>query len=89
MRTCPVANRSWLLPKTLKFLYIKFTGTELDRLIQSIMAVKRGEIYFVDLNPAKGKEQTGTRLVLVLFVDAINNLHLVCIEATPLSFLTQ
>ena len=41
------------------------------------MAVKRGEIYFVDLNPAKGKEQTGTRPVLVLSIDAINKLPLV------------
>ena len=36
------------------------------------MAIKRGEIYFVDLNPAKGEEQTGTRPVLVLSIDAIN-----------------
>ena len=41
------------------------------------MAVKRGEIYFVDLNPAKGKEQTGTRPVLILSIDAINKLPLV------------
>jgi|SRR3990167_733110 len=41
------------------------------------MAIKRGEIYFVDLNPAKGKEQTGTRPVLVLSIDAINKLPLV------------
>ena len=41
------------------------------------MAVKRGEISFVDLNPAKGKEQTGTRPVLVLSIDAINKLPLV------------
>ena len=41
------------------------------------MAVKRGEIYFVDLNPTKGNEQTGTRPVLVLSIDAINKLPLV------------
>ena len=41
------------------------------------MAVKSGEIYFVDLNPAKGKEQTGTRPVLILSIDAINKLPLV------------
>ena len=41
------------------------------------MAVKRGEIYFVDLNPVKGKEQTGIRPVLVLSIDAINKLPLV------------
>ena len=39
--------------------------------------IKRGEIYFVDLNPTKGREQSGRRPVLVLSVDAINNLPLV------------
>ena len=41
------------------------------------MAIHRGEIYFVDLNPVKGREQAGQRPVLVLSVDAINNLPLV------------
>ncbi len=41
------------------------------------MAVKRGEIYFVDLNPVKGKEQAGNRPVLVLSIDSINKLPLV------------
>jgi mRNA interferase MazF len=41
------------------------------------MSVKRGEIYFVDLNPVKGREQAGRRPVLVLSVDAINHLPLV------------
>jgi mRNA interferase MazF len=41
------------------------------------MAVKRGEIYFVNLNPVKGREQAGTRPVLVLSIDAINSLPLV------------
>lgn len=39
--------------------------------------IKRGEIYFVDLNPTKGREQSGNRPVLVLSVDAINKLPLV------------
>ncbi len=39
--------------------------------------MKRGGIYFVDLNPAKGREQSGRRPVLVLSVDDINNLPLV------------
>ncbi len=43
------------------------------------MSVKRGEIYFVDLNPVKGKEQAGNRLVLVLSIDSINKLPLVVI----------
>jgi mRNA interferase MazF len=41
------------------------------------MPVKRGEIYFVNLNPTKGREQSGTRPVLVLSADAINALPLV------------
>jgi mRNA interferase MazF len=41
------------------------------------MAIKRGEIYFVNLNPVKGREQAGHRPVLVLSVDAINKLPLV------------
>ncbi len=39
--------------------------------------IKRGEIYFVDLNPTKGREQSGRRPVLILSVDAINKLPLV------------
>jgi len=39
--------------------------------------IKRGEIYFVDLNPVKGREQSGNRPVLVLSVNSINNLPLV------------
>ena len=41
------------------------------------MSVKRGEIYFVDLNPIRGREQAGQRPVLVLSIDAINALPLV------------
>jgi mRNA interferase MazF len=41
------------------------------------MPVKRGEIYFVNLNPTKGREQAGTRPVLVLSADAVNALRLV------------
>jgi len=41
------------------------------------MAIQRGEIYFVNLNPVQGKEQSGTRPVLVLSIDAINRLPLV------------
>ena len=41
------------------------------------MAVQRGEIYFVNLNPVHGREQAGHRPVLVLSVDAINRLPLV------------
>ena len=39
--------------------------------------IKRGEIYFVDLNPVKGREQAGQRPVLVLSIDSINKLPLV------------
>ena len=41
------------------------------------MAVQRGEIYFVNLNPVKGREQAGHRPVLVLSIDTINKLPLV------------
>jgi mRNA interferase MazF len=30
------------------------------------MAVRRGEIYFVNLNPVQGREEAGRRPVLVL-----------------------
>ena len=39
--------------------------------------IKRGEIYFVDLDPTKGREQAGQRPVLVLSSDRINRLPLV------------
>lgn len=41
------------------------------------MTIKRGEIYFVNLNPIKGKEQSGLRPVLILSIDTINQLPLV------------
>src|SRR2546428_1799435 len=41
------------------------------------MAIQRGEIYFVNLNPVQGREQAGQRPVLVLSVDIINRLPLV------------
>jgi mRNA interferase MazF len=39
--------------------------------------MQRGEIYFVNLDPTFGREQAGTRPVLVLSIDAINNRPLV------------
>jgi mRNA interferase MazF len=39
--------------------------------------IQRGEIYFVDLNPVRGREQSGRRPVLVLSIDSINKLPLV------------
>lgn len=41
------------------------------------MAIKRGEIYFVNLNPTKGREQAGNRPVLVISNNEINKLPLV------------
>src|SRR5438045_1048551 len=41
------------------------------------MAIQRGEIYFVNLNPVQGREQAGSQPVLVLSIDAINRLPLV------------
>lgn len=40
------------------------------------MAIHRGEIYFADLNPVRGREQAGDRPILVLSINAINNLPL-------------
>ena len=41
------------------------------------MTIQRGEIYLVNLNPVKGREQSGHRPVLVLSIDSINRLPLV------------
>ena len=41
------------------------------------MAIQRGEIYFVNLNPVKGREQSGQRPVLVFSSDLVNRLPLV------------
>ncbi len=41
------------------------------------MTVDRGDIYFVNLNPIQGKEQAGTRPVLVVSINALNQLPLV------------
>ena len=42
-----------------------------------MMAVQRGEIYLVNLNPVQGREQAGLRPVLIISVDAINRRPLV------------
>jgi mRNA interferase MazF len=41
------------------------------------VTIKRGEIYFVNLNPVQGREQSGQRPVLVISSDEINQLPLV------------
>lgn len=41
------------------------------------MTIQRGNIYFVNLNPVQGREQAGERPVLVLSINAINQLPLV------------
>jgi mRNA interferase MazF len=41
------------------------------------MSIQRGQIYFVNLNPVQGREQSGIRPVLILSIDAINTLPLV------------
>lgn len=41
------------------------------------MSIQRGEIYFVNLNPVQGREQSGQRPVLVISADVINQLPLV------------
>ncbi len=39
--------------------------------------ISRGDIYFVNLDPTKGREQAGYRPVLVVSADAINQQPLV------------
>jgi len=39
--------------------------------------IRRGDIYFVNLDPTRGREQRGRRPVLVVSVDAINSQPLV------------
>ncbi len=39
--------------------------------------VRRGEIYFVNLNPVRGREQSGRRPVLIVSGDAVNRAPLV------------
>jgi mRNA-degrading endonuclease toxin of MazEF toxin-antitoxin module len=41
------------------------------------MSIKRGQIYFVNLDPVQRREQAGKRPVLVLSIDEINDLPLV------------
>ncbi|MUG99200.1 type II toxin-antitoxin system PemK/MazF family toxin [Scytonema sp. UIC 10036] len=41
------------------------------------MSIQRGQIYFVNLNPVQGREQAGTRPVLILSTDTLNELPLV------------
>lgn len=41
------------------------------------MSIQRGQVYFVNLDPVYGREQAGTRPVLVLSIDTINDLPLV------------
>ena len=62
------------IQKELKEIEADFRHTELDEFRTMI---QRGEIYFVDLNPTKGREQSGRRPVLVLSVNAVNKLPLV------------
>ena len=41
------------------------------------MSLERGQIYFVNLNPTQGKEQSGARPALILSVDEINRKQMV------------
>ena len=44
--------------------------------------MRRGEVYFVDLDPVIGREQHGTRPVVLVSIDRINRLPLV-VTAVP------
>lgn len=39
------------------------------------MVIKRGDIFFLDLNPVIGSEQSGIRPCLVISSDVVNHLH--------------
>jgi mRNA interferase MazF len=41
------------------------------------MPIRRGEVYFVDLNPSVGREQQGRRPVVVVSNDTLNGMPLV------------
>jgi mRNA interferase MazF len=41
------------------------------------MAVRRGEVYFVNFNPSVGREQAGRRPAVIVSSDAINSKRLV------------
>lgn len=41
------------------------------------MSIKRGNIYFVNLNPVQGREQSGQRPVLVVSSNLVNQMPLV------------
>jgi mRNA interferase MazF len=41
------------------------------------LMIRRGDIYFINLDPTSGREQNGRRPVLVVSVDAINSQPLV------------
>jgi mRNA interferase MazF len=41
------------------------------------VTIERGQIYFVNLDPVQGREQSGNRPVLVLSIDTINQMPLV------------
>jgi mRNA interferase MazF len=43
------------------------------------MAIHRGDVYFVDLNPTVGREQAGKRPVVVISNDLINSKPLVVV----------
>ncbi len=47
--------------------------------------IERGQIYFVSLDPAKGREQAGRRPILVVSADAINRQPLVVTVAVGTS----
>ncbi|MFH0764254.1 MAG: type II toxin-antitoxin system PemK/MazF family toxin [Candidatus Omnitrophota bacterium] len=48
------------------------------------MPIKRGDIFYVDLNPAKGSEQAGRRPVLIIQND-IGNAHAPTVIIAPLT----
>jgi mRNA-degrading endonuclease toxin of MazEF toxin-antitoxin module len=50
------------------------------------MAILRSQIYFVNLNPTAGREQSGTRPVLVLSIDDINRIQVTILRVSTSNY---
>jgi mRNA interferase MazF len=49
------------------------------------MEIQRGEIWLIDLNPIKGREQAGVRPALIISVDPFNNSMAELVIALPIT----
>ena len=63
------------IQREIAIINLEFVPTLMDGLKE--WRSSGGQIYFVNLNPVKGREQSGERPVLILSIDAINHQPLV------------